>query len=61
VATVNGEYVTSAEFQAELARYKSAQTALGNAVTDEDANRTVLEDLIVQYLLAQAARDADSN
>jgi len=58
VATVNGEYVTSDEFQAELARYKSAQTALGNTVEDEEAYKTVLEDLIAQLLLAQAARDA---
>jgi peptidyl-prolyl cis-trans isomerase C len=37
-AVVNGEYITIAEFQAELARYKAAQTALGNTVSDEDAN-----------------------
>jgi len=58
VATVNGEYITSAEFQAELARYKAAQTALGITVSNQDASRTVLEDMIAQFLLAQAARDA---
>lgn len=58
VATVNGEFITAAEFQAELARYKAAQTALGITVTDADANKTVLEDMIAQVLLAQAARDA---
>lgn len=58
VATVNGEYITSAEFQAELARYKTAQTALGITVPEEEAGRIVLEDLIVQFLLSQAARDA---
>ncbi len=58
-ATVNGEYITLTEFQAELARYKSAQTALGIIVTDEDANRIVLEDLIAQFLLSQAAREAN--
>ncbi len=58
VATVNGEYLTSAEFQAELARYKAAQTALGISVSDQDASRTVLEDMIAQFMLAQAARDA---
>jgi peptidyl-prolyl cis-trans isomerase C len=57
-ATVNGEIVTLAEFQAELQRYKSAQTALGKTVSDADANKIVLEDLIAQFLLAQAARDA---
>ena len=60
-ATVNGEYITLAEFQAELARYKSAQTALGKTVSDEDANKIVLEDLIAQFLLSQAAREANFN
>jgi peptidyl-prolyl cis-trans isomerase C len=61
VATVDGEYITVAEFQAELARYKSAQTALGVTVSEEDANKTVLEDLISQFLLSQAAREANFN
>jgi parvulin-like peptidyl-prolyl isomerase len=61
VATVDGEYVTSAEFQAELARYKSAQAALGITVADEEASKAVLEDLIAQFLLAKAARDANFN
>ena len=61
VATVNGEYITLAEFQAELARYKSAQTALGITVSDEDANKFVLEDMIAQFLLSQAAREANFN
>jgi parvulin-like peptidyl-prolyl isomerase len=56
-ATVNGEYILVSEFQAELARYKAAQTALGLSFTDEDANKAVLEDLIAQYLLAQGARE----
>jgi parvulin-like peptidyl-prolyl isomerase len=60
-AIVNGEYVTIAEFQAELARYKAAQTALGLSFTDEDANRIVLEDLIAQVLLSQAAREENFN
>jgi parvulin-like peptidyl-prolyl isomerase len=57
-AIVNGEYVTLAEFQSELERYKSAQTALGKTFTEEDANRIVLEDLIAQVLLSQGAREA---
>lgn len=57
-ATVNGEYITITEFQAELARYKSAQAALGSTVSDEDAHNIVLEDLIAQFLLSQAAREA---
>lgn len=60
-AVVNGEYITIAEFQAELARFQSAQTELGNTISDEDANRIVLEDLIAQVLLSQAARDANFN
>lgn len=55
-AAVNGEYITITEFQAELERYKAAQTALGLSFTDEDANKTVLEDMIAQVLLSQAAR-----
>jgi len=61
VATINGEYLTLAEFQVELERYKAAQTALGLTVTDEEANKAVLEDLLSQFLLAQAARDANFN
>jgi peptidyl-prolyl cis-trans isomerase C len=61
VATVEGEYITVAEFQAELARYKSAQTALGITVSDEEANKVVLEDMIAQVLLSQAAREANFN
>ncbi|MBE0681674.1 MAG: SurA N-terminal domain-containing protein [Anaerolineales bacterium] len=61
VAIVNGEYITSAEFQAELERYQAAQTALGNTVSDKEAGKAVLEDLIAQVLLAQAARQANFN
>ncbi|MCL4531301.1 MAG: peptidylprolyl isomerase [Chloroflexi bacterium] len=57
-ATVNGEVISVAEFQSELARYKASQTALGKTVTDQDANKTVLEDLIAQVLLAQGAKAA---
>ncbi len=55
-ATVNGEYITKAEFESEVGRYQSAQTALGKTVADADARKTVLDDLIAQVLLAQAAR-----
>ena len=61
VATVNGYDITLAEFQAELNRYKSAQTALGITITDQEANKVVLEDMIAQVLLAQAAREANFN
>src|SRR5690349_19221393 len=59
VAIVDGEYLTLSEYQAELARYKVAQTSLGLTFTDEDANKAVLEDLIAQFMLAQAARKAN--
>ncbi len=61
VATVNGEYLTSAEFEAELARYQSAQTALGITASEEEAKKVVLEDMIAQFLLVQAAREANFN
>lgn len=55
-ATVNGEWITEEEFQAEVDRYRTAQQNLGNEVTTEDAAKVVLDDLISQVLLAQAAR-----
>jgi len=54
-AVVNGEAITVAEFTAELARYQSAQSALGNTVTLEAATQAVLNDLVDQVLLAQGA------
>jgi peptidyl-prolyl cis-trans isomerase C len=53
---VNGESLTLSEFQLHLTQYKSAQTALGKTVSDQDATKAVLEDLIAQMLLAQAAK-----
>lgn len=58
IATVNGEVIPLAEYQAELARYKSAQVALGKTVSDEEAAQAVLDDMIAQALLAQGARAA---
>ena len=52
-AIVNGEPITLAQYQAELTRYK---VAIGTELATEDKQR-VLEDLIDQYLLAQAAKD----
>jgi peptidyl-prolyl cis-trans isomerase C len=54
-ATVNGEIIPKADFQAELERYKAAQSALGKTVSDQEAAKTVLDDLIAQTLLAQGA------
>jgi len=55
-AIVNGEGITAAEFEAELARFQSTQTALGKAIAPEDAARQVMDDLIDQVLLAQGAQ-----
>lgn len=57
-ATVNGEIISIADYRAELARYQSAQQAMGRTVGEAEAGETVLEDLIDQVLLAQAARAA---
>jgi parvulin-like peptidyl-prolyl isomerase len=56
-AVVNGEYITLVEFEAELGRFQSAQAALGRTVSDEEARQAVLDELIAQVLLAQAARE----
>ena len=54
--TVNGEGITSAEFDAEIQRYVAAQTALGNPIDQAVAENSVVDDFIVQLLLAQSAR-----
>ena len=55
-ASVNGEGITAAEFEAELARFQFAQTALGNNVSLEEATQRVMGDMIDQMLLAQVAQ-----
>jgi peptidyl-prolyl cis-trans isomerase C len=52
---VNGERLTVAEFQAQVAEYKASQTGLGKTVDNQTASKTVLEDLIAQMLLSQSA------
>ena len=54
--TVNGEGIPLVEFDAEVARYTSSQTALGRTVDSAAATSTVIEDLVAQLLLAQSAR-----
>ena len=54
--TVNGEAITVAEFNAEVARYTTAQEALGKTISSMDATKAVIEDLTSQLLLAQGAR-----
>jgi len=57
-AIVNGEIISLDEFQAEVQRYLAAQKELGKTVSEQQAGATVLDDLIAQVLLAQAARAA---
>jgi len=54
-ASVNGESITIAEFEAELARYQQAQANLGNTVSLETATQAVLNDMVDTLLLGQAA------
>jgi peptidyl-prolyl cis-trans isomerase C len=54
--TVNGEGITVEDFNAQVQRYLTSQGNLGKTVSAEDAANAVRDDLIVQLLLAQAAR-----
>ena len=54
--SVNGENLSLAEFNAEVARYTAAQTALGKTVASTDATSAVIEDYVAKMLLAQTAR-----
>ena len=54
--TVNGEGIPVVDFDAELQRYLAVQETLGKTVTAADATSAVIEDIIAQLLLAQAAR-----
>lgn len=59
VAIVNGERLPFAWYQGELQRYLLAQENLGTPVEDQAAaGEIVLNDLIDQMLLAQAAQQA---
>ena len=55
-AMVNDEWITEDEFLAEVDRYRAAQESLGNEVGTDEAAQVVLDDMIAQVLLAQAAR-----
>ncbi|MBV6450077.1 MAG: Foldase protein PrsA [Anaerolineales bacterium] len=54
--TVNGEGVTVVEFDSDVQDYIAAQAALGNTVDSSAATSAVIDDLVAQLLLAQAAR-----
>ena len=53
--SVDGQGITVAEFDAELARYQQAQTALGNTVSLDAATKAVSDEFIDRLLLAQGA------
>jgi len=53
--SVNGEGIPIPEFNAELARYQQAQTALANTVSLEAATQAVRDEFVDNLLLAQAA------
>ncbi len=53
--SVNGEGITMSEFEAELARYQKAQTALGITVSLEAASKAVSDEFIDTLLLEQGA------
>jgi parvulin-like peptidyl-prolyl isomerase len=57
--SVNGEDITAAEFEAELARYQQAQTGLGDTVSLEETTQAVQNDLIDTLLLEQGAAAYD--
>jgi peptidyl-prolyl cis-trans isomerase C len=56
--TIDGEGLPLEEFNAELERYRQAMSALERDVSEEQARQTVLDDLIAQVLLSQAARES---
>ena len=53
--SVNGEGIPIPEFNAELARYQQAQTALGNTVSLDAATKAVRDEFVDTLLLEQAA------
>ena len=53
--SVNGEGISTTEFQAELARYQQAQAGMGNTVSLETATQAVRNDLVDTLLLDQGA------
>ncbi len=57
-AVVNGERIPLAWFQSEVSRYLLAQEDAEQSVEESEAETRVLNDLIDQVLLAQAAREA---
>ena len=53
---INGENISLAEYEAEIARFEVA-TSITGTVLASDTNTTVINELVDQTLLAQAARE----
>ena len=58
---INGEGISKDEFEAELSRFQTAQTELGNTVSIELARQQVLDEFIDLVLLKQGAEAAGFN
>jgi len=56
-AMINGEAITLAEFQAELARYQLVVTTQTKPVEETTPEETVLDEMIATTLLAQGAAE----
>ena len=56
-ARINGEGLLLAEFEAEMQRYRLAMDKLGEAFDEEQAKSDVLDYLLNQIMLAQAAAE----
>ncbi len=54
-AIVNGEIIPLVDFNASLQQLQAAQQETGKTATPEEQKQLVLDDLIAQTLLAQAA------
>ena len=54
-ARVNGEGILQTEYEAELQRYQTAVTQLGEEYDEGTAKQEVMDELVDQTLLAQAA------
>ncbi len=57
--SVNGEAISIAEFEAELARYQQAQTGLGKTASPEQAAQAVRDEFVDTLLLVQGAAAQD--
>ena len=55
---VNGEGISISEYEAEMERFQAAMAELGKTVPPEEARQRVLDSLVDEVLLAQAAAES---